>query len=125
MSFLHDVWKDTLEIGRDPLFSIGQTELTLLRILGLLLIIVAIQQTAKITKRSITKLHPRPDRSCRVFAKPPGKLFHLGYRDTHRLELPRIRTFQLRIFGWCGWLGIRLRPTKHTFEFHGGDHHFG
>lgn len=57
MSFLHEAWKDTLEIARDPLFSIGNTDLTLLRLLGLLLIIVVAWQIAKITKRSITKLN--------------------------------------------------------------------
>lgn len=55
MSFLHEAWKDTLEIARDPLFSIGNTDLTLLRLLGLLLILVATQQIAKIAKRSISK----------------------------------------------------------------------
>ena len=60
MSFLHDAWKDTLEIARDPLFSIGHTDFSLFRLLGLLLIIVAVQQIAKITKRSITKLNPDP-----------------------------------------------------------------
>jgi len=60
MSFLHEAWKDTLEIARDPLFSIGHTDLTLLRLLGLLFIIVVVQQIAKITKRSINKLNPDP-----------------------------------------------------------------
>ena len=58
MSFLHEAWKDTLEIARDPLFSIGHTDLTLFRLLGLLLIIVAAQQIAKIIKRSINRLNP-------------------------------------------------------------------
>ena len=58
MSFLHEAWKDTLEIAKDPLFSIGNTDFTLLRLLGLLLIIVAVRQVAKITKQSITKLNP-------------------------------------------------------------------
>ena len=60
MSFLHEAWKDTLEIARDPLFSIGHTDLTLLRLLGLLFIVVVVQQIAKITKRSINKLNPDP-----------------------------------------------------------------
>ncbi len=60
MSLLHDAWKDTLEIARDPLFSIGHTDFSLLRLLGLLLIIVVVLQIAKITKRSITKLNPDP-----------------------------------------------------------------
>ena len=58
MSFLHEAWKDVLEIARDPLFSIGNTNFTLFRMLGLLFIIVAVQQVAKITKRSITRLNP-------------------------------------------------------------------
>jgi small-conductance mechanosensitive channel len=57
MSLLHDAWKDTLEIAKDPLFSIGKTDITLFRLLGLLLIIVAVWQIAKITKRSITRLN--------------------------------------------------------------------
>jgi small-conductance mechanosensitive channel len=58
MSFLHEAWKDTLAIARDPLFSIGSTDFTLLRMLALLLIIVAIHHVAKITQRSVTKLNP-------------------------------------------------------------------
>jgi small-conductance mechanosensitive channel len=58
MSFLHEAWKDTLEIARDPLFSIGNTELTLLRLLGLLLITVVVWQIAKITKRTINRHNP-------------------------------------------------------------------
>lgn len=57
MSFLHEAWKDTLVIGKDPLFSIGHTDFTLFRLLGLLLIIVVIWQIAKITKRSIARLN--------------------------------------------------------------------
>ena len=58
MSFLHEAWKDTLVIGKDPLFTVGNTNFTLFRLLGLLLIIAAVLQIAKITKRSITKLNP-------------------------------------------------------------------
>jgi small-conductance mechanosensitive channel len=58
MSFLHEVWKDALEIARDPLFSIGNTNFTLLRLLGLLFIIVVAWQIAKITKRSVNRLNP-------------------------------------------------------------------
>lgn len=58
MSFLHEAWKDALAIAKDPLFSIGNTDLTLFRLLGLLLIIMVVQQIAKITKRSITRLNP-------------------------------------------------------------------
>ncbi len=60
MSFLHEAWKDTLEIARDPLFSIGNTDFTLLRLFGLLLIIAVVFQIARITKRSINKLNPDP-----------------------------------------------------------------
>ena len=60
MTFLHEVWKDTLEIAKDPLFGIGNTDFTLLRLLGLLLIIAAVFQVARITKRSINKLNPDP-----------------------------------------------------------------
>ena len=58
MSFLHEAWKDTLVIGKDPLFTVGNTNFTLFRLLVLLLIIAAVLQIAKITKRSITKLNP-------------------------------------------------------------------
>ena len=58
MSFLHEAWKDTLVIGKDPLFSIGHTDFTLFRLLGLLLIIAAVLQIAKIIKRSINRLNP-------------------------------------------------------------------
>ena len=58
MSFLHEAWRDTLDVAKDPLFSIGHTDLTLFRLLGLLFIIAAVMQAAKITKRSITRLNP-------------------------------------------------------------------
>ena len=58
MSFLHDAWKDTLEIAKDPLFSIGQTDLTLFRLLGLMIIIAVVRQVAKLTKRSVNRLNP-------------------------------------------------------------------
>lgn len=61
MSLVHEVWKDTLEIARDPLVSIGNTDLTLLRLLGLLFIVAAVFQIAKITKRSINRLNPDPN----------------------------------------------------------------
>lgn len=57
MSLMHEAWRDTLEIAKDPLFSIGKTDFTLFRLLGLLLIIVVVWQIAKITKRSITRLN--------------------------------------------------------------------
>jgi small-conductance mechanosensitive channel len=57
MGLLHEAWKDTLIIGTDPLFSIGKTEITIFRMLGLLLIIVVVWQIAKITTRSITRLN--------------------------------------------------------------------
>ncbi|MBI3902962.1 MAG: mechanosensitive ion channel [Nitrosomonadales bacterium] len=56
MSFIHDVWKDTLEIARDPLFSIGKTDITLLRLLILMFMLLAIWKIAQLTKRSINKL---------------------------------------------------------------------
>ena len=57
MSFIHDAWKDTLEIAKDPLFSIGKTDITLLRLLILMLILLAVWKIARITKRSINNLH--------------------------------------------------------------------
>jgi len=60
MSLLHEVWKDALAIARDPLFSIGNSDFNLLRLLGLLLIIAIVFQVARITKRSINKLNPDP-----------------------------------------------------------------
>ena len=57
MSFIHNAWKDTLEIARDPLFSIGKTDITLLRLLILMFILLAVWKIAQITKRSINKLH--------------------------------------------------------------------
>ena len=57
MSFIHNAWKDTLEMARDPLFSIGKTDITLLRLLILMFILLAVGKIAKITKRSINKLH--------------------------------------------------------------------
>lgn len=58
MSLLHDTWKDTLGIAKEPLFKIGSTDLTLLRLLGLTLIIVIIWKITHVTKRAIFRLSP-------------------------------------------------------------------
>ena len=60
MHILHEVIKDALVIARDPLFSIGNTDFNLMRLLGLLLIISLVFQIARITRRSINKLNPDP-----------------------------------------------------------------
>jgi len=73
MSFMHDVWKDTLGIAREPLFGIGNTDFTLLRLLGLLLIIAVVFKIAKITKRSINKLNPDPtDQAVYILSRLAG-----------------------------------------------------
>ena len=56
MSLLHDAWKDTLGIAREPLIKIGSTDLTLLRLLGLTLIIVIIWKITHLTRRAIFRL---------------------------------------------------------------------
>lgn len=58
MSLIHDVWKDTMEVARDPLFNIGNADFTLLRLLTLAIILLAVWKIAKITERSIGKLNP-------------------------------------------------------------------
>lgn len=56
MSLMHDAWKDAMEVAKDPLFSIGSTDFTLLRFLLLLAIMLAVWKIARITRRSIGKL---------------------------------------------------------------------
>ncbi len=56
MSLLHDAWKDTLGIAREPLVKIGSTDLTLLRLLGLTLIIVIVWKITHLTRRAIFRL---------------------------------------------------------------------
>lgn len=56
MSLLHDAWKDTLDIAREPLVKIGTTDLTLLRLLGLTLIVVIVWKITHATRRAIFKL---------------------------------------------------------------------
>jgi small-conductance mechanosensitive channel len=58
MSLIHDVWKDTMEVAKDPLFNIGHAEFTLLHLLTVALILLAVWKIAKITERSISKLDP-------------------------------------------------------------------
>lgn len=57
MSSIHNAWKDMLEIARTSLFSIGKTDITLLRLLILVFILLAVGKIAKVTKRSINRLH--------------------------------------------------------------------
>lgn len=56
MNLFSNAWKDTLEIARDPLVRIGNTDLTLLRLLGLSLIIVIAWKIAHVTRRAIFRL---------------------------------------------------------------------
>jgi small-conductance mechanosensitive channel len=58
VSIIHDVWKDTMEVAKDPLFAIGKTEITLLHLFILIVMLLAVWKIAAITKRSIAKLNP-------------------------------------------------------------------
>ncbi len=56
LNFLHDLWKDTLAISRETLFSVGKTDITLLRLFGLALILAVVWRVAAVARRSVTRL---------------------------------------------------------------------
>jgi len=56
MSMLKTAWKDTVVFLNEPLFEMGKTEVTLWRILGLLLILFAAAKLSRVVKRAILRL---------------------------------------------------------------------
>jgi small-conductance mechanosensitive channel len=56
LDFLHTLWKDTLALSNEPLFNIGKTDITLLRLTGLIIITVVVWHLAGLVRRAIMRL---------------------------------------------------------------------
>ena len=56
MNFLHSLWKDTLGFSNEPLFSIGKTDITLLRLCGLLVIMLVVWRLSILVQRGVKRL---------------------------------------------------------------------
>lgn len=56
MDFLRTLWKDTLAFSNEPLFNIGKTDITLLRMAGLIFIVLAAWRLSALVRRSIVKV---------------------------------------------------------------------
>jgi len=56
LEFLRNLWKDAVAFLGDPLFSIGRTDITLLRLAGLLLIGAVLWYFAGLVRRAIMRL---------------------------------------------------------------------
>jgi small-conductance mechanosensitive channel len=56
LDFLHQLWKDTLAFSNEPLFGIGKTDITLLRVAGLAVIVAIVWRLAALVRRSIARL---------------------------------------------------------------------
>jgi small-conductance mechanosensitive channel len=100
LNFLHKIWHDTLGFAAEPLFSIGKTDITLMRLVGLVLILFAIWNTATLVRRSIMRLS--------VEANDPGVYL-----------LSRISSYLVWILGTIvglNYLGFELS----SFAFLGG-----
>lgn len=56
MNFLHQLWEDALALSREPLIPIGKTDITLLRLAGLIVIVAIVWRLAALVRRSIARL---------------------------------------------------------------------
>ena len=56
MEFLHNLWKDTLSLLREPLFAIGNTDISLLRLTGLAILLLATWRLATVARRAALRL---------------------------------------------------------------------
>ncbi len=56
MEFLRTLWRDTLAFSNEPLFAIGKTDITLLRLAGLIVIAVAVWHLSALVRRAIMRL---------------------------------------------------------------------
>lgn len=64
------LWKDTLAFSNEPLFSIGKTDITLLRLAGLIVIILVAWRLAVLVRRSIVKVSgSEPDPSIYLLSR--------------------------------------------------------
>ena len=56
LDFLRTLWKDTLAFSNEPLFSIGRTDITMLRLTGLIFIAVLVWHLSALVRRAIIRL---------------------------------------------------------------------
>ncbi len=56
MDFLRTFWRDTLAFSNEPLLSIGKTDITLLRLAGLIVIAVVVWHVSALMRRAIMRL---------------------------------------------------------------------
>lgn len=56
MEFLRTLWRDTLAFSNEALFSIGKTDITLLRLAGLVFIAVIVWHLSALVRRAIMRL---------------------------------------------------------------------
>lgn len=56
MNALRSLWNDTLGFTREPLFTIGSTDITLLRLTGLVFILLAAWRIARVAQRAALRL---------------------------------------------------------------------
>ncbi|BBE50347.1 Mechanosensitive channel MscK [Ferriphaselus amnicola] len=60
MAFFKTLWNDTLGFLREPLFEIGKTDITLLRIVGMAVILMAAWKLSGAVRRSISRMTVDP-----------------------------------------------------------------
>ncbi len=76
MDFLRNLSKDTMAFLGDPLFSIGKTDITLLRLVGLVVIGVALWYLAGLVRRAIMRLaHNKNDPGVYLLSRISGYAF--------------------------------------------------
>ncbi len=56
MNFLHGLWEDLLTLSQEPLFAIGKTDITFLRLAGLVVIVAIVWRLSALVRRSIARL---------------------------------------------------------------------
>lgn len=55
MNFLHNLWTQTLGFSSQPMFEIGKTDITLLRLTGLVIIFIVVWQLAVLVRSGIMR----------------------------------------------------------------------
>lgn len=118
MSLWHHLWVDTLDFLHDPLLTIGKTDLTLLRLLGLVAMLLAVRKLAVVVRRSISRLtvDPKSDPGIYLLQRLSGYL--VWFAGTF-IALEYLG-FELSSFAFLGGaigvgLGFGLQNVLHNF----------
>lgn len=70
MDFLHRLWTDTLSFSNESLFLIGKTDVTLLRLVGLVVIVLGAWRISALVRRAISRLgHQETDPSIYLLSR--------------------------------------------------------